>query len=84
MKIFNLINKIVLLIVWGAIICNQFTPLHSSLNYIAIFLLIAHPLEFIIYRKALKNAGENMGLAFIQTMMFGLLYFIPVLKAAKK
>ena len=80
MKNFILINKILLLLFWVVFIVNFIQPVHAAVLPIGVFLAAIHLLEFIWQRKALQQAGEPNLQALAQTLLFGILYWRPVLK----
>ena len=60
--------KSVILILWLACFANIFIPLSNILNYLLIFLIAAHCLEFIIIYKKIKN---NKIKNFLMVMIYG-------------
>ena len=63
--------KSVILILWLACFANIFIPLSNILNYLLIFLIAAHCLEFIIFYKKFKN---NKIKNFLMVMIYGYLH----------
>ncbi len=82
MKQFILFNKIALLVFWAAFIWNFIQPIHSSLLPIGILIAAIHVIEYLWKRRPLLDAGEPTSRAFIQTLLFGLFYWRPVLRNA--
>ncbi len=81
-KHINLVLKLSLLVFWGAFFWNLIAPLHAHLLTIGMMMAVIHLLEFGFKRSHLRQAGESHGRAFLLTMLFGLLYWRPVLKQA--
>lgn len=63
--------KSVILILWLACFANIFIPLSNILNYLLIFLIAAHCLEFIIFYKKIKNSKIKN---FLMVMIYGYLH----------
>ncbi|MBJ18474.1 MAG: hypothetical protein CL933_03530 [Deltaproteobacteria bacterium] len=40
--------------------------------------LVAHIVEFIIYRSLFQRAGGSMGHHFVQTLIYGLFHWTPI------
>ena len=65
------IIKYTILMLWGACFLNLLMPLTTILNYLLIFLVVAHFLECIIfYKKIKKNKIKN----FLMVIIFGYLH----------
>ena len=65
------IIKYAILMFWVVCFLNVLMPLTIILNYLLIFLIVAHFLEFIIfYKKIKKNKIKN----FLMVMIFGYLH----------
>jgi len=77
-------GKALILVFWVFFSYNLIKPFANPYEtfflWAGIFLLLIHLLEFFMQRKKLveKNAGGILG--FIQTMLFGLFYWLPILK----
>ncbi|MBE9548621.1 MAG: DUF1145 domain-containing protein [Proteobacteria bacterium] len=71
--------KILTLATWLLIIISLFNVLPASLTtglqYLGIFLLIAHLAEYIIFRKTIARKPEQPLLAFLLTIIFGVFYW---------
>ena len=80
----NSILKIIIVLFWLSFAYNFFFPFPdpstSIVAWAGIILAIAHVLEFAIKKAALDeiNAGGIHG--FCQTLLFGFLYWMPLLK----
>lgn len=81
-KRINLALKFSLLVFWAAFIWNFIEPLHARILTIGIMMSVIHLVEFGFKRSHLLEAGEPHGRAFFLTMLFGLVYWRPVLKQA--
>ena len=71
--------KAIVLPLWAAIIANLFGvfPLawQTPLNIIGALLVVAHLAEYFIFKDKIKALGDSPINAFLQTMVFGVLYF---------
>ena len=50
-------------------------PAALWLKIIAVMLLLAHAIEFILFEKTIKRKGDNGFRSFVMTMLYGVLYF---------
>ncbi len=70
--------KAILIGVWGLIIANQFlafpATLSLSLNVLGGLLIVAHLVEFFVFRDKIRSKADHPLKAFIMTMVFGLAY----------
>ena len=73
------ILMIITLVIWAAIAINQFVAFPASvasgLNTLGIVLLVVHALEYIIFNKKIAEKPESKPVAFVMTMLFGVLYW---------
>jgi uncharacterized protein YhhL (DUF1145 family) len=71
---------------WLVYVLNFFVPWFASGRTIIFWagnvMAIAHLFEFLIKRKPLHEAGESGVDSFVQTMLYGFLYWQPLLKKA--
>ena len=66
--------KYILLLVWLICVTNFFLPISQLINYLFIFLIVAHLLECIIfYKKIIRSEGKKMK-NFLLVMIFGYLH----------
>jgi len=66
--------KYILLLVWLTRVINFFLPISQLINYLFIFLIVAHLLECIIfYKKIIRSEGNKMKNFFL-VMVFGYLH----------
>jgi len=80
MKKFILINKILVLVFWAVFIVDLIWPVHIAILPIGLLMGVIHAVEFYWQRKALKEAGESDMRAFVQTLLFGALYWRSLIK----
>ena len=70
MKKIKLIRS-ALVVVWLVCLLNLFMPISSLLDYLLVFLIIAHVLEFFIFFKKFEtNKAKN----FFMVLVFGYLH----------
>ncbi|MFT6408953.1 MAG: hypothetical protein ACJAQ6_002375 [Arenicella sp.] len=50
-------------------------PAALWLKVVALLLLLAHAIEFIVFRKIIKRKGDSGLKSFFMTMLYGLFYF---------
>ena len=66
------ICKIIVSIVWLLIVVSVIVPSQllfpSELQGLGIFLLVAHSIELLVYKKLMRGPGDYLG-----TMLFGFL-----------
>lgn len=71
--------KILTLATWLLIIVSLFNvfpaALTTGLQYLGIFLLIAHLSEYFIFKKTIAKKPESPLLAFLLVMIFGVFYW---------
>ena len=71
--------KIISIIVWLAIIANLLVVfpqgVATTLNILGLALLAAHLGEYILFKKKIDEKPESGPVAFLMTMLFGLLYW---------
>ena len=65
------IIKYSILLIWALCFLNIFLPITIILNYLLVFLVLAHLLEFIIFYKKLQ---DNILHNFILVIIFGYLH----------
>jgi len=66
--------KYILLLIWLICVINFFLPISQLINYLFIFLIVAHLLECIIfYKKIIRSEGNKMK-NFLLVMVFGYLH----------
>ncbi len=79
-----LVAKISVIILWGLLGFSFVYPfsanIQTPLEYLGAIIALVHLIEFIIQRNKLNaiNAGGVNG--FVQTMIFGFGYWLPLLK----
>ena len=49
--------------------------LGQGLMWLGLILLAAHLAEFFIFREKIKAKGDNAGMSFLMTMVFGFVYW---------
>ncbi|NND81678.1 MAG: DUF1145 domain-containing protein [Gammaproteobacteria bacterium] len=71
--------KFIVLPLWIAIVANLLGVLpaawYTPLNVVGALLVVAHLAEYFIFQDKIKARGDSPLNAFIQTMLFGILYF---------
>ena len=72
------IGKIFTIVLWALLGLNFLLDYSSWVNYFAILLLSIHLVEYIVFYKRIKNAGENLLFGFFMTLIFGILYIDPL------
>ena len=50
-------------------------PVAFWLKAVAVILLLAHVIEFILFQKAIKRKGDSGVKSFAMTMLYGVFYF---------
>jgi len=88
MKIFITLNKYLLAGFWLVFVTLLLAPYllpisaESSqwVNWIGILLLVVHLLEFFIKRNTLKVRGHSGVMNFVLVMLFGIIYWKPLLE----
>ena len=71
------VQKIVVLVVWvAALLASLFaTGLAATLGTILVaFLVVAHTIECVVFRKELEQAPGSMGSQLIQVFVFGVVH----------
>ena len=71
-------GKIFTIGLWALLGFNYLLDFSSWVNYFAILLLSIHLVEYIVFYKRIKNAGENFLYGFFMTLIFGILYIDPL------
>jgi uncharacterized protein YhhL (DUF1145 family) len=66
--------KYILLLIWLICIINFFVPISQLINYLFIFLIVAHLLECIIFYKKIIRSKEIKIKNFLLVMVFGYLH----------
>ena len=72
------IGKIFTIVLWALLGLNYLLDYSSWVNYFSILLLSIHLVEYIVFYKKIKNAGENLLYGFFMTLIFGILYIDPL------
>ena len=71
--------KIVTSIVWLVIVLNLFLVfpfwLAMTLNILGAFLVVAHLIEYVVYREKIAQKPESALVAFIMTFLYGVFYW---------
>ena len=79
--------KVGVLLFWIAYLLNYFGSWFGSAQGIIFWsgklLLLAHLIEYLIKRKQLTELGQKPLESFAQTMLFGFLYWQPLLRRVK-
>jgi uncharacterized protein YhhL (DUF1145 family) len=77
-------NKLLLLGFWLVFIVNVFMPFEGAVDQwvmlIGIAMLSVHLIEFVVMRKQLRSRGHSGLMNFARVMLFGLLYWKPLLR----
>ena len=88
MKTFVALNKYLLLGFWLVFVLNLLAPGSLSIsasvsqwvNWIGLAMLVVHVLEFVAMRNKLASRGHAGAVNFVQVMLFGILYWKPLLR----
>lgn len=71
--------RIITLIFWSVCIAAAagFVPAPAAffLKIIALMLLLAHAIEFFVFRKIIEAKGDSGLKSFLMTMVYGVFYF---------
>ena len=71
--------KPIVIALWLVIIYNIFMPLAGTLGqilmWLGVILLVAHLIEFFVFRDKIKAKGDNAGTSFLMTLVFGFVYW---------
>ena len=71
--------KIIAIALWLLIVYNLFIPFAGTLGQVLFWLgpvlLIAHLVEFFLFKQKIKAQGDSTLMSFVMTMLFGVVYF---------
>ena len=77
-----MIGKLVTLLIWLACGYNLIVPfadpLGQGLFWLAIFLLLAHTVECVVYASRVKKAAGSNAAHFLQLLVFGYFHAISL------
>ena len=72
-------SKAIVTALWLLIIYNYLQPLAGSsgqlLSWLGPILLLAHLVEYFLFKEKIKAKGDTANKAFLMTMIFGVAYF---------
>ena len=72
--------KSIVIALWLLIIYNIFMPLAGTLGqiltWLGTILLLAHLIEFFVFREKIKAKGDDTAKSFLMTMVFGFIYWL--------
>lgn len=76
--------KLITLIFWGVFAYNTFQPIAdptgSIIAWVGIILAVVHLLEYVLKKNALEDIGAGGLHGLCQTLIYGFLYWLPLLK----
>ena len=76
--------KIITAVFWLCFAYNTFLPFpepsSSIIAWCGIILALVHVIEFVLKKSALDEIGAGGTHGFYQTLLFGFLYWLPLLK----
>lgn len=82
----NKITKGSMLVFWAVFIFSLLQPFNAPYQAIifwsGIILLIVHLAEWIVYRKKLESLNAGGANGFVQTLLFGFVYWLPIFRKA--
>lgn len=71
--------KVIILAVWALVIANLFISLPATLalalKILGVLLLVAHIVEFFIFKEKVEAQGDSPLKSFLMTLVFGIAYF---------
>ncbi len=71
--------KVIAVALWLLIIYNLLQPLSGLsgqlLSWLGPILLVAHLVEYFVFKEKIKAKGDAAGKAFLMTLIFGVTYF---------
>ena len=65
---------------WILLGVNYSLEFSELVNYFTILLFTIHLIEYMVFFKRIKNSGENLLYGFFMTLIFGILYIVPLKK----
>lgn len=84
MKVFNLVNRYLILGFWVVFAINIATPLggswSSNIMNVGLILLVIHTIEFAVMFKGLKLIGRATPVDFFWVMLLGVFHWRPLLR----
>lgn len=87
MNTFLKLHQPIIVAAWLAIVYNLFSPLpgvwHTILLYAGPILLVAHYIEWLMLKDKLKRLNQSGPGAFINVMLFGFYWWLPIFREAK-
>ncbi|MEO0368063.1 MAG: DUF1145 domain-containing protein [Pseudomonadota bacterium] len=74
----NTLVKAILSVLWVLIILNLFVVLPASLSWflngLAIFLIVAHCIEYVVFKEKIDAKGDSLFKSLVMTLAYGLAY----------
>ena len=84
MNKFIALNKLLGLGFWLVFIVNIFMPFAAAASqwimWIGVAMLAVHLIEFVVMRKKLQSHGHSGLMNFVWVMLYGILYWKPLLR----
>jgi uncharacterized protein YhhL (DUF1145 family) len=84
MNKFIALNKLLLVGFWLVFMVNVFMPFAGTatqwIMWVGAAMLAVHLIEFVVMRKPLQSRGHTGMVNFVWIMLFGILYWKPMLR----
>ncbi len=84
MKMFNTVNRYLILAFWVVFTVNIITPIggswSSNIMNVGLILILIHTIEFAVMYKGLKLIGRATPIDFVWVLLLGVFHWRPLLR----